>query len=115
MKHQREHFDAGLSRGKNAEDEVVRKEETGRPKMRFMDVVKEDMAEVEVTEEDTEDIGITGDEKSAVATPDGKSRKKKKNMLNMRGVCCVCAWHTFAKVVSLFSVQKINCMHKMLP
>ena len=25
----------------------------GRPKMRFMDVVKEDMAEVEVTEEDT--------------------------------------------------------------
>ena len=27
----------------------------GRPKRRFMDVVKEDMAEVEVTEEDTED------------------------------------------------------------
>ena len=27
----------------------------GRPKNRFMDVVKEDMAEVEVTEEDTED------------------------------------------------------------
>ena len=27
----------------------------GRPNMRFMDVVKEDMAEVEVTEEDTED------------------------------------------------------------
>ena len=27
----------------------------GRPKSRFMDVVKEDMAEVEVTEEDTED------------------------------------------------------------
>ena len=26
-----------------------------RPKRRFMDVVKEDMAEVEVTEEDTED------------------------------------------------------------
>ena len=31
-----------------------------------MDVVKEDMAEVEVTEK----IGITGDGKSAVATPD---------------------------------------------
>ena len=27
----------------------------GRPNRRFMDVVKEDMAEVEVTEEDTED------------------------------------------------------------
>ena len=27
----------------------------GRPKRRFMDVVKEDMAEVEATEEDTED------------------------------------------------------------
>ena len=27
----------------------------GRPKRRFMDVVKEDMAEVEVTEEDTVD------------------------------------------------------------
>ena len=27
----------------------------GRPKTRFMDVVKEDMAEVEVTEEDSED------------------------------------------------------------
>ena len=40
-----------------------------------MDVVKEDMAEVEVTEEDTVE---TGERKSAVATPDGKSRKKKK-------------------------------------
>ena len=40
---------------KDAEDGVARTEETGRPKRRFMDVVKEDMAEVEVTEEDTED------------------------------------------------------------
>ena len=31
------------------------KRKRGRPKMRFMDVVKEDMAEVEVTEEDAED------------------------------------------------------------
>ena len=31
------------------------KRKRGRPKRRFMDVVKEDMAEVEVTEEDTED------------------------------------------------------------
>ena len=31
------------------------KRKRGRPKTRFMDVVKEDMAEVEVTVEDTED------------------------------------------------------------
>ena len=37
-----------------------------------MDVVKEDMSEVEVTEEDTEDR----DGKSAVATPDGKKPKE---------------------------------------
>ena len=49
----------------------------GKAKRRFMDVVKEDMDEVEVTEEDKK-IGATGDGKSAVATPDGKSRKKKK-------------------------------------
>ena len=42
-----------------------------------MDVVKEDMAEVEVTEKDTE-LVATGEGKSSVATPDGKSRKKKK-------------------------------------
>ena len=33
------------------------KKKWGRPKRRFMDVVKEDMAEVEVTEEDAEDRG----------------------------------------------------------
>ena len=34
--------------------ELPGKRKRGRPKSRFMDVVKEDMAEVEVTEEDTE-------------------------------------------------------------
>ena len=34
--------------------ELPGKSKWGRPKRRFMDVVKEDMAEVEVTEEDTE-------------------------------------------------------------
>ena len=33
--------------------ELPGKRKWGRPKRRFMDVVKEDMAEVEVTEEDT--------------------------------------------------------------
>ena len=35
--------------------ELPRKWKRGRPKRRVMDMVKEDMAEVEVTEEDTED------------------------------------------------------------
>ena len=35
--------------------ELPEKMKWGRPKRRFMDVVKEDMAEVEVTEEDTDD------------------------------------------------------------
>ena len=34
--------------------ELPGKKKMGRPKRRFMDVMKEDMAEVEVTEEDTE-------------------------------------------------------------
>ena len=33
--------------------ELPGKRKRGRPKMRFTDVMKEDMAEVEVTEEDT--------------------------------------------------------------
>ena len=51
--------------------ELPEKRKRGRPKRRFMDVVKEDMAEVEVTE-----IGATGDGKSAVVTPDGKKPKE---------------------------------------
>ena len=35
--------------------ELPGKRKRGRPKRRFMDVVKEDMAEVEVTEDDTVD------------------------------------------------------------
>ena len=35
--------------------ELPGKRKRGRPKRRFMEVVKEDIAEVEVTEEDTED------------------------------------------------------------
>ena len=35
--------------------ELPGKRKRGRPKRRFMNVVKEDMADVEVTEEDAED------------------------------------------------------------
>ena len=40
------------------------------------------MAEVEMKEEDTEDRNNSGDQKCAVATPDGKSRKKKKHLFD---------------------------------
>ena len=40
--------------------ELPGKGKRGRPKRRFMDVVKEDMAEVEVTEEDTVDRNNRG-------------------------------------------------------
>ena len=36
--------------------ELPGKRKQRRPKRRFMDAVREDMAEVEVTEEDTEDM-----------------------------------------------------------
>ena len=45
-----------------------------------MDAVGEDMAVVEVTEEDTE-VGSYGDVKSAVATPDVISQKKKNSVV----------------------------------
>ena len=49
----------------------------GRPKRRFMDAVREDMAVVEVTEEHAED-GTEWRWKYAVETHDGRSQKKKK-------------------------------------
>ena len=42
-------------------------------------MVKEDMAEVEVTEE----IGTTGDGKSAVATPDGKKAERRRRIVHV--------------------------------
>ena len=57
------------------EDGVARKEETGKAQRRFMDVVKEDMAEVEVTEEDTEDRS-NWRWKIRCGDPDGKKPKE---------------------------------------
>ena len=68
--HLRRKDDGYIGRGMLMMD-LPGKRKRGRPKRRFMDVVKEDMGEVEVTEEG----------KSAVATPDGKSRKKKKTAI----------------------------------
>ena len=59
--------------------ELQGKRKRGRPKRRFMDVVKEDMAEVEVTEEDTVDRN-NWRRKVRCGDPDGKSRKKKKKL-----------------------------------
>ena len=47
-------------------------------------MVKAGMAEFEVTEEDTVETETTGEGKSAVASPDGKSRKKKKKRTNSK-------------------------------
>ena len=58
--------------------ELPGKRKRGTPKRRFMNVVKEDIAEVEVTER-IQKMGPTGDGKSAVATLDGKRQKKMKN------------------------------------
>ena len=66
----------GIYWEKDAQDGVARKEETGKAKKEVYGCGEEDMAEVEVTE-----IGTTGDGKSAVATPDGKSRKKKNSVV----------------------------------
>ena len=57
--------------------ELSGKKKLVRPKRRFMDAVREDMAVAEVTER-MQKIGPNGDGKSAVATLDGRSRKKKK-------------------------------------
>ena len=63
--------------------ELPGKRKRGRPKMRSEDVVKEDTAEVEVTEEDTVDtIATTGEGKSAVATPDGKTKRRRRRRRN---------------------------------
>ena len=48
--------DDGHIGGRTLMMELPGKRKRGRPNRRFMDVVKEDMAEVEVTEEDTEDM-----------------------------------------------------------
>ena len=57
--------------------ELPGKRKRGRPKRRFVDVVKEDMAEVEVTEEDT--VDRNNEKENPLWRPlMGKSRKKKK-------------------------------------
>ena len=45
----------GIIRRRMLRMELLGKRIRGRPKRRFMDAMTEDMAEVEVTEEDTED------------------------------------------------------------
>ena len=65
--------------------ELPGKRKRGRSKGRFMDVVKEDMAEVEVTEDDTEDRNNWRWEICC-----GKNRKKKKKKVGVGSLleCC---------------------------
>ena len=53
--HVRKKYDGYIGR-RMLRMELPGKRKRGRPKRRFMDVVKENMAEVDVTEEDTEDM-----------------------------------------------------------
>ena len=55
FRHVRRNDDDGCIGRRMLRMELPGKRKRGRPKRRFMDVVKEDMAEVEVTEEDTVD------------------------------------------------------------
>ena len=52
--------------------ELAGKRKRRRPKWRYIDAVRKDMAVAEVTEEDSDD-GTNEDAKSAVATPDGRT------------------------------------------
>ena len=65
--------------------ELPGKRKRGRPKRRFVDVVKEDMAEVEVTEEDT--VDRNNEKENPLWRPlMGKSRKKKKKKKKKLGI-----------------------------
>ena len=74
--------------------ELAGKRKRRRPKQRYIDVVRKDMAVAEVTEDDSDD---RTNGKSAVATPDGRSRKKKNYnfacdkfiFIRRHDVCCV--------------------------
>ena len=69
--------------------ELPGKRKRGRPKRRFMDVVKDDMAEVDVTEEDTVDRN-NWRRKIRCGDRDGKSRKKRKKC-TYAIICIKCA------------------------
>ena len=57
--------------------EFTGKRKRGRPKRRFMDVVKEDLAEVEVTDEDIRKIGKLETEKPLWRPLMGKAERRK--------------------------------------
>ena len=64
--------------------ELPGRRKRGTHKRRFMDAVREDMTVDEVTEEDAQD-GPNGDGKSAVATLDGRRRKKNNQCVDYLG------------------------------
>ena len=87
--------------------ELPGKRKRGRPKRRFMDVVKEDMAEVEVTEEDTVDRR-NWRKKIRCGDPSWKSRKKKKKSVSV--FICVCLHRLFCRhVISLHASLDCGC------
>ena len=77
-RHLRRKYDGSIMR-RIQKIELSGKTNWGRPKRRFMDVVREDMAVVELTEEDADDR-TKWRWKSAVATLCGRSLKKLKKL-----------------------------------
>ena len=61
--------------------ELLRKRKRGRPKRRFLDVVKEDMGEVGAKETDVEDRKVWRMMISCGPLTEGKGRKEKKKTL----------------------------------
>ena len=70
------------------------------PKRRFTDVVKEDMADLVVTEK----IGTTGYGKSAVASPDGKTERRRRSAMYAAGLL-----KAHAGTASCFCWLSVNC------
>ena len=88
--------------------ELPGKKKRGRPKRRFMDVVKEDMAEVEVTEEDTEDRNNW-----RWKTLMGKAERRRRVVIGPRSHCyysTVGLWHFTSVQCVLFPVL-CQCFH----
>ena len=79
------------------EMELPGKRRRGRPKRRFLDVVKEDIKEVGVKETDIEDKDVENDDTLWPSLTNGKGRKEKKKKKYMSG------WSNFFTLAGHFS------------
>ena len=74
--------------GRAMEMELLGKRKRGRPKRRFLDVVKKDMGKVGARERRTLKTGHFGETLYVLATPDQRERPKKNIQLRLElGLC----------------------------